>query len=52
MASGNYKYTNMERAVYFVYKEIATMNNEIYYLRRERVPVTMTMVRLFGDFDD
>lgn len=52
MASGNYKYTNMERAVYFVYKEIATMNNEVYYLRRERVPVATTMARLFGDFDD
>ena len=52
VASGNYKYTNMERAVYFAYKEIAAMDNEVYYLRRERVPVATTMARLFGDFDD
>ena len=52
VASGNYKYTNMERAVDFAYKEIAAMDNEVYYLRRERVPVATTMARLFGDFDD
>lgn len=49
--SGAYRYTNMERALYFAQKEIAKTKGDIYYLKREREFAAPVMQNLYNSFD-
>lgn len=51
VANGSYKYTNMERALYFAHEEILKTSGEIYYLRGERTVEVPTMAEMLDDFD-
>ena len=48
---GTYKYTNIERALYFAHEELLNIEN-LYFLRRERSATASSMEGIIAAFDE